>query len=206
MSVSPGVAVMSGKASIAERRKAAVSEAVAEIRGIEEHRGVSRESLSSIKEVLLELAAKRDLFSEKDFPSATGEPLLYLLSEENNHRFALYLSTGLPGRSSPPHNHTTWAVIAGIDGEEENRVYERLDDRSVPGKAYIKLREKFVVKAGTGICFMADDIHSIHVVSDVPTRNFHMYGRSVEHLPERVKFDMDAGTYEVYPASPGIRR
>lgn len=197
---------MSGKESIAERRNAAVGEAVAEIREIDAHRGVSRESLSSIKEVLLELASKRELFSEKDFPSATGEPLLYLLSEENDHRYALYLSTGLPGRTSPPHNHTTWAVIVGIDGEEENRIYERLDDGSVPGKANVTVKEKFVVKQGTGICFMPEDIHSIHVVSDVPTRNFHMYGRSVEHLPERIKFDVDEGTYAVYPASPGIRK
>lgn len=197
---------MSAEESIAERRKAAVSEAVAEIREIEAHRGVSRESLTSVKEVLLELAAKRELFSEKYFPSATGEPLLYLLSEENDHRFALYLSTGLPGRSSPPHNHTTWAVIVGIDGEEENRVYDRLDDGSVPGKGEVAVREKFVVKRGTGICFLPDDIHSIHVVSDVPTRNFHMYGRSVEHLPERIKFDIDKGTYSVYPPSPGIRK
>jgi predicted metal-dependent enzyme (double-stranded beta helix superfamily) len=197
---------VSGTASIAERRRAAVGEAVAEIRGIEAHRGVSRESLSSIKEVLLNLAAKRNLFPEEDFPSATGEPLLYLLSEENDHRFALYLSTGLPGRSSPPHNHTTWAVIVGIEGEEENRIYDRLDDGSVPGKGSVEVREKFVVKRGTGICFLPDDIHSIHVVSDVPTRNFHMYGRSVEHLPERIRFDMDKGTYSVYPASPGIRK
>ncbi len=197
---------MSDRESIAEHRRAAVGEAVAEIREIEAHRGVSRESLTSIKEALLNLAAKRNLFSEQDFPSATGEPLLYLLSEENNHRFALYLSTGLPGRSSPPHNHTTWAVIVGIDGEEENRIYERLDDGSVPGKGNVKVRDKFVVKRGTGICFLPDDIHSIHVVSDVPTRNFHMYGRSVEHLPERIKFNVDEGTYEVYPASPGIRK
>lgn len=197
---------MNGEASIAEKRKQAVGEALAEIREIEAHRGVSRESLSAIKEVLLNLAAKRNLFPEEDFPSATGEPLLYLLSEENDHRFALYLSTGRPGRSSPPHNHTTWAVITGIDGEEENRVYDRLDDGSVPGKAQVRVREKFVVKRGTGICFMPDDIHSIHVVSDVPTRNFHMYGRSVEHIPERIMFDMEEGTYAVYPPSPGIRK
>lgn len=197
---------MSGQESIAERRRAAVGGAVAEIREIEAHRGVSRQSLSSVKEVLLNLAARRHLFSEQDFPSATGEPLLYLLSEENDHRFALYLSTGLPGRSSPPHNHTTWAVIVGIEGEEENRIYERLDDGSVPGRGNVKVRERFVVKRGTGICFLPDDIHSIHVVSDVPTRNFHMYGVSVEHLPERIKFDMDAGTYDVYPPSPGIRK
>lgn len=194
------------KSSVAEQRKAAVSETIAEIRNIESISGVSRESLPAIRDALLELAAKRELFSQEDFPSATGEPLLYLLSEDDDHRFALYLSTGLPGRSSPPHNHTTWAVIVGIDGEEENRIYERLDDGSEPGRGEVKVKDKFVVKEGTGICFMPDDVHSIHVVSDVPTRNFHMYGMSVEHLPERVKFDVEEGTYAVYPASPGIRR
>ena len=197
---------MSGNGSIAKRRAAAVGEAIAEIREIENTRGVSRDSLPAIRDVLLELADKRELFSEQDFPSASGEPLLYLLSEDDDHRFALYLSTGLPGRSSPPHNHTTWAVIVGIDGEEENRIYRRLDDGSESGKSRVEVEDKFVVKRGTGICFMPDDIHSIHVVSDVPTRNFHMYGMSVEHLPERVKFDMEQGTFAVYPASPGIRK
>ncbi len=197
---------MSGNGSIAKRRAAAVADAIVEIRKIESERGVSRESLTAVRDLLLGLAKRRDLFSEDDFPSASGEPLLYLLSEDDDHRFALYLSTGLPGRSSPPHNHTTWAVIVGIDGQEENRIYRRTDDGSVPGKASVEVREKFVVEQGTGICFMPDDIHSIHVVSDVPTRNFHMYGRSVEHLPERVHFDVEKGSYAVYPASPGIRK
>ena len=197
---------MNQTASIAEQRTAAVADAMSKIRKIEENEGVSRESLKQIREVLLSLAKKRELFSEAEFPSATGDPLLYLLSEDDDHRFALYLSSGLPGRSSPPHNHTTWAVIDGIDGEEENRIYDRLDDGSIPGKGQVAVREKFVVREGSGICFMSDDIHSIHVVSDVPTRNFHMYGLSIEHLPNRIKFDMENETYEVFPPSSGIRK
>ena len=191
--------------SIAERRNTAVGHAMSKIRDIEKANGVNRDSLKEIREVLLGLAAKRELFPQADFPSASGDPLLYLLSEDEDHRFALYLSTGLPGRSSPPHNHTTWAVIAGIEGEEQNRLYERVDDGSEPGRGEVRMRDEFVVRQGTGICFMPDDIHSIHVVSDVPTRNFHMYGRSLELLPERIQFDTDKGTYAVYPASPGIR-
>jgi predicted metal-dependent enzyme (double-stranded beta helix superfamily) len=192
--------------SIAERRRTAVAEALSEIRKIEATEGISRDSLKLIRNVLLSLAEKRDLFPESDFPSATGDPLLYLLSEDDDHRFALYLSSGLPGRSSPPHNHTTWAVIAGIEGEEENRIYDRLDDGSEPGKGKVAVREKFVVREGNGICFMANDIHSIHVVSDVPTRNFHMYGLGIEHLPNRLQFDMEKGTCRVFPPSSGIRK
>lgn len=192
--------------SIAEQREAVVATAMSEIRKIENTQGISRDSLTQIRDVLLKLAEKRDLFSESDFPSATDEPLLYRLSEDDDHRFALYLSSGRPGRSSPPHNHTTWAVIVGIDGEEENRIYDRLDDGSEPGKGEVAVREKFIVKEGSGICFMANDIHSIHIVSDVPTRNFHMYGLSIEHLPNRIQFDMENGTCEVFPPSSGIRK
>ena len=197
---------MTESASVAERRASAVADAMSKIRRIEEEHGIDRNSLQRIREVLLALAEKRELFSESDFPSATGDPLLYLLSEDDDHRFALYLSSGLPGRSSPPHNHTTWAVIVGIDGEEENRIYDRLDDGSVPGKGNVAVREKFIVREGSGICFLPDDIHSIHVVSDVPTRNFHMYGSSIEHLPNRIEFDMEKGTYKVFPPSSGIRK
>lgn len=197
---------MNQTASIAEQRAAALADAMSEIRAIENREGIHRESLKLVRAVLLSLAKRRELFSESDFPSATGEPLLYLLSEDDDHRFALYLSSGLPGRSSPPHNHTTWAVIVGIDGDEENRIYDRIDDGSIAGKGRVAVREKIVVREGSGVCFMADDIHSIHVVSDVPTRNFHMYGRSIEHLPNRIQFDLDKGTYEVFPPSSGIRK
>jgi len=197
---------MNQTGSIAERRNTAVGDAMSKIRDIEKANGVNRDSLKEVREVLLGLAAKQELFAEADFPSASGDPLLYLLSEDEDDRFALYLSTGLPGRSSPPHNHTTWAVIVGIEGEEQNRIYERVDDGSEPGRGEVRMRDEFVVMKGTGICFMPNDIHSIHVVSEVPTRNFHMYGRSLEHLPERIQFDTEQGTYAVFPASPGIRK
>ncbi|MFQ5995730.1 MAG: hypothetical protein ACE5K1_11635 [Acidiferrobacterales bacterium] len=194
--------------SVPDERKRIVSQAVEEVRAIEHDQSVTPDSLQRIKAVLVELAAHAELFSKSDYPSPTKEEksLMYLISEDKDHRFALYLSTGVPGRSSPPHNHTTWAVIAGIDGEEENRVYERIDDGSVSGKGDIRQIRSVVLRAGDGIAFMPDDIHSIHVVSDTPTRHLHMYGLSVEHLPNRVEFNIDKGTYKVFPPSRGIRK
>jgi predicted metal-dependent enzyme (double-stranded beta helix superfamily) len=195
-------------AQVQQRRAEAVAAAVARIRDIERNEGVTRNSLEHIKGVLVDLARQRELFPESDYPSPKPEErsLLHLLSEDPDHRFALYLSTGVPGRSSPPHNHTTWAVIAGIDGEEENRVYERVDDGAVPGKGEIREMHKFVVRPGDGIAFLPDDIHSIHVVSRRPTRHLHMYGLSIEHLPKRIEFDVQQGTYKVFPPSRGIRK
>lgn len=193
--------------NVVRKRMQAVAHAVDKIRGIERNQGVTRVSLEEIKATLVDLTKHQELFPESDYPSPTKEDsLMYLITEDDDHRFALYLSTGVPGRSSPPHNHTTWAVIAGLDGEEENRVYERVDDGSVPGKGEIREQSRFVLRTGDGIALMPDDIHSIHVVSDKPTRHLHMYGMSVEHLPNRLEFDPEQGTYKVFPPSRGIRK
>jgi len=38
---------------------------------------------------------------------------------------ALYANASLGGYGTPAHNHTTWAVIVGVTGEELNRFYDR---------------------------------------------------------------------------------
>ena len=66
-------------------RRAAIAATVAEVREIE-RRGVTRESLERIKERLAVLAARQDLFSDKDFPPpAPGGKLkscLYRVAED----------------------------------------------------------------------------------------------------------------------------
>ena len=91
-------------------------------------------------------------------------------------------------------------------GEELNKFYDRVDDGAVEGRAEIREVRHETVKAGTGVALMPDDIHSIHCLTETPTLNFHLYGRSIAHLPERKMFDMRAGTWRVFPAQPNIHR
>ena len=194
------------KTSVAAERERAVAETVGRIRAIERREGVTRPAIAAIKAELIALARRRDLFPRDEFipPDEPPRDRFYRLSEDPDHRFALYLNACLPGRSSPPHDHTTWAVIVGIDGEEANKVYERTDDRATPGRGTVKIVHEEVIRAGTGMAYMPDDIHSIHVVGDKPILHLHMYGTSIEHLPNRIAFDTETGTYEVYPAYPEI--
>ena len=191
------------QSAVARQRKEAVDSTVARIREIEQRKGVNRDALLDIKALMLELAGHKDLFPREDFPLPGGKNGIYRLAEDPDHRFAMYMSCGAPGKRTPPHDHTTWAVIVGVDGDEENYFYERTDDRSAPGKGTLKRVREEVVRHGTGVTLMPEDIHHIQT-GPTPNMHLHMYGLSLEHLPNRVQFNMDEGTYKVFPANPNI--
>ncbi len=188
-----------------ERRAQAVAETVGRIRGIEAEEGVSPESLAHVREALLALAARGELFPPKDFPLGPGgADRIYRLSEDPDRRFGLYMSAAAPGKETPPHNHTTWAVIVGLRGKEHNRFYERVDDGSEPGKGEVRQVGTVTVEPGSGVCLMPDDIHSIHLEGTPPTLNFHMYGVGLENLPDRIYFDRADGTVKHFSVVPRI--
>ena len=192
---------------IRAERDQAVATAIAEIRGIDEAQGVNPEALDAIKEVLLELALRRDLFPLDDFPMGPddGNSAIYRLNEDADHRFALYASTALPGKDVHPHNHTTWAVIVGVHGDEHNIFYERSDDGSRKGFGELRQTGEQTVFPGTGVTLMPDGIHSISVTGDDKTVHLHMYGLALEQLHERVMYDTRAGTYQVFAANQNIK-
>jgi predicted metal-dependent enzyme (double-stranded beta helix superfamily) len=183
----------------AERRKA-IDAAVADIREIERREGVTRASLENIKARLVQLAARTDLFDPKDYPPPEpGQKLrscLYRLSEDADHRFALYANASVGGYGTPAHNHTTWAVIVGVTGEELNKFYDRADGG-------VKVKGSDVVRQGTGVAFLPEDLHSIHI--EAPLLNFHMYGLALEQLHKREFYKEKEGRWAVFPAHSDIR-
>jgi predicted metal-dependent enzyme (double-stranded beta helix superfamily) len=185
----------------ANERKREIEAAVADVRAIERREGVTRESLDKIKQRLSRLAARQELFPAEDFPPpAPGGKLkscLYRVAEDPDHRFALYVNASLGGHGTPAHNHTTWAVIVGVSGEELNRFYDRAAEGGVREKG------QYVVKQGTGVCFMPEDLHSIHI--QAPLVNFHMYGLGLDHLHKREFYKADEGVWRVFPAHGDIR-
>lgn len=181
--------------TITEARNRELVEAVANVRQIEREYGVTRASLERIKAVLIGLARQPALFPETHFPApgADESQTLYLLSEDADRRFALYIYRPAPGKETPPHNHTTWAIVAGIEGHETTRTYERVID-AVDGQSLRRLRE-FSVGPGEAACYLPDDFHSIHIGGDKAIMHLHMYGRSLADLPEREHFDATTGTF-----------
>jgi predicted metal-dependent enzyme (double-stranded beta helix superfamily) len=179
---------------VAAARAAAVAATVARIRAIEAKEGVTRPALDAIMAELHTLAAQEHLFPSAEFPPPpAGEKgaRRYLLQEDEGGRFALYLNALNPGNETKPHDHTTWAVVVAVDGEELNKVYAKRDGG-------LDLVREVVVKPGTGIALMPEDIHSIHTLGDRPTRHLHMYGLALEKLDNRMAYDPATGAAVPY--------
>ncbi|SDV47157.1 cysteine dioxygenase family protein [Chitinasiproducens palmae] len=191
--------------NIKAERNEAINTTLAEIRRINASQGINRASLADIAARVVELAAHTELFPSEDFPPpARGGPhtsTRYRLNAEDESGMALYLNSILPGKTTIPHNHDTWAVVVAIEGEELNRVYERTDDRHDPEHAALRLAREVAVKPGQPIAFLPDDIHSIHVFGEQPTRHFHLYGRALDKLTERVGFELETGRIVRYNAT-----
>jgi len=192
---------------IRSERNKAVAAAIDRIRAIDQAGGDPRRALDDIKDVLLGLAAHTELFPLDAFPAdrGAGNSTIYRLSEDPDHRYALYASAAQPGKSVPPHNHTTWAVIVGVHGDEHNDFYRRTDGGTGPGPAALERAGGATVSPGSGVTLMPDDIHAIHVAGDVPTVHLHMYGLALEQLHKRLMFDTDAGTCKVFTAKQNIQ-
>src|SRR5579884_723857 len=202
----PAVGARPGGGAVMDRRAAAVAETVEAIRAIEAERGVTPEALAAIKERLIALACRSELFPEASFPIPAGEVgRAYRLAEDADHRFALYAAAGMPGRAAPPHNHTTWAVIAGVHGEEHNVFYRRTDDGAVPGRGTLERTGELTIVRGNACALMPDDFHTIETRGSRTGLHLHMYGISLEHLPGRITFAQESGgQYWIYPPTPGI--
>jgi predicted metal-dependent enzyme (double-stranded beta helix superfamily) len=180
----------------AQERQQEVARLVARAKAILAGKPLSRDAIGEIAVRLEELAAQRHLWSEAEYrsPTEAERQQRYLVSEEPDRSFALYLSVMCRGRRVPPRNHTTWACIAAVDGCEQNFVYERLDDGSQPGQARLREARQVRVEPGRSISFMPDDIHAVANLEAPMIRHIHFYGRALEVLSERLIFDLAAST------------
>lgn len=179
---------------VANRRHAAVAAFIAEARhlldGIQDP---DRETLLPVARALERLGLQRELFPSEHFPVSASNPAqIYRLSEDLDGGYALYISAGLPGKAQAPHDHTTWAVIAGIAGNERNVFYRR-ESTVNPGRDRLAETGRSDVVAGSAVTLLADDVHTIELVGDDAGLHLHFYGRALERLTRRVVFESSVG-------------
>jgi len=113
---------------------------------------------------------------------------VHLLHEEADHTLAVFAISWLPGRGAPPHNHGTWAVVAGVDGPERNTFWKRVDDGTRPGHAEIVRAGERTFRDGEVLCLLPDAIHSVTNDTERTTVSLHVYGKHFNYTG-RSSFD-----------------
>ncbi len=196
--IEPGVTFSCAPAlSVPQQRDAAVRELMTSVRERLAAQGLSRNTLAELGQELQAFAACHDaLFSEASFPPPGPEHaggINYLVHTDPASQITLYLNVIAPGLNTPPHNHMTWAVIAAQTGEELNRIYSRVDDGASTERAELAVDREFTVRRGAGIQFLPLDIHSIHIQGEHGARHFHLYGKPLDQLGDRLGFNLKTG-------------
>ena len=185
-----------------------VDSLIADTRTLLASHGVSRESLARVRERLQQLAGERALFSAERFPSVpAGTGRLYTLHEDADGSFALYVNVCGPQVRSPAHDHSTWAVIAGIEGEEFNTFYS-VDPAA--GDVAVRVTGEKTIGPGDAIALMPQDVHSIDTRDQPRVACLHFYGRGLPQQTDRRAFpaaDADPGAQPAkYAPQPEIVR
>jgi predicted metal-dependent enzyme (double-stranded beta helix superfamily) len=192
----------------ASNRSQIVQQHLHNVRQIALQAPVTRESLAQILEQLELLASARSLWESDAFPPPEGDQrqARYLISEDGDKSFALYLNVMLPGKKIVPHNHTTWATIAAVEGVEFNHLYESVEGGFVAGPAKIRHTGTVEVRPGRGIALLPDDVHAVEIKGEAPIRHLHLYGRALEALQDRLCFDLERDQCSIMPIGVQTRR
>ena len=149
-----------------------------------------RDMLVRVRSLAERAAAHRHnwLQPEMCVPDAEQGFGVCVLHEEVDHQLAVFVASWLPNRGTPPHDHGTWAVVAGLEGTERNSFWKRLDDRSRPGYAEtVKVGER-TFGPGDILVLPSGAIHSVWNDGDRVAVSLHIYGRHVNYT-QRSRFD-----------------
>lgn len=193
--------------SVAAQRAAAVHAAQHAIRAIVGDRlEPSAAQLAAVAQVLVPLAARVDLFPDVHFPAplAWEAETLYLLGEDADQRNALYVWRPAPGLATAVHDHSTWVVVVGVEGEEPNTFWRRTDDGALAGHCSLEPAGARRIGPGQWCTLGPRDIHSVAIDGPQAIKHLHLYGRSLMDLPERVDFDPVAGRWHVLTEKPVV--
>ena len=168
----------------------AVARYVAALRAARDAGGDETAVVRRVREAAGALAACRAQWLTPDMrqPDIEQGFGLCMLHEEPDHSLATFVVSWLPRRGTAPHDHGTWTVVVGLEGEERNELWRRLDDRTRAGYAELARTGEKVFGADEALIMPTGVIHSVWNDSDRISVSLHVYGRHINYT-ERSQFD-----------------
>ncbi len=185
---------------VANQRRAMITETLNEVHSILSD-GATESALQSARTCMLKLAGRRELFPRSDFPlpDAGSNERTFLIHEDEDGSYGLYVNSWLHGQTYRPYDHeSSWAIAVAVEGDERHRVYRHVDDGAIEGMGEVEVIDEVDVTPGSGICLPENGIHSIHALGEEPLLHLHLYGKAFAHQSTRTKYDMEKGTTHAF--------
>lgn len=178
-----------------ENRPYTIPELVQDLKRISAEAKDEHEILKRVRSLARRAALSKETWLEDRMYKADAEQGfgVYTLHEEPDHTLAVFAVSWLPDRGTPPHDHGTWAVVAGVDGPEKNEFFERVDDRKRPGYAELKKVGEKVFEFAEVVAMPAGTIHSVWNETGKVTVSLHIYGKHI-NFTGRSQFDPEKRT------------
>jgi len=154
-----------------------------------------KQIISRLRPLVQRAAKSKDAwFDERMYQTDPGQGFgVHMLYEETDHSLPIFVVSWAPHRGAPPHDHGTWAVIAGVDGPEKNEFYERTDDGSRAGHAELKKVGEKVCDVGEVLAIPKGMIHSVWNETNEVSVSLHVYGKHVNYT-RRSQFNLEEKT------------
>jgi len=171
---------------------------VSDLKEITEETADEEEIIGRVGPLAERLVADKSWLQQKYYETDEEQGFgVYLLHEEPDHSLAVLIVNWLPGRGTPPHDHGTWAVVAGVEGTERNIRYKRLDDGSRPDYAELGVKHDFKADAGDVVAIKTGGIHAVVNETDRITLSLHTYGKHVNYT-NRSQFNLETNEKKDY--------
>ena len=192
---------------IASQRADAVDQFIREVKEqLQDRAPTSTAELAGVATLLERLGQRTELFPREHFQINPANPSqIYRVAEDSDGTYALYVSLGDPGKSQPPHDHTTWAIITGVAGVERNVLYRRAKTYEA-ARDILHVVKTVDVTSGNSIILGPQDVHTIEVIGTESGVHLHFYGLALDRIPGRVVFEStEGGTYKTFAPPQSIR-
>jgi predicted metal-dependent enzyme (double-stranded beta helix superfamily) len=125
-----------------------------------------------------------------------GQYALYRAEDGSLTLFSLVVPAGA---STPVHDHLAWGLIGVYRGEQQEKIYARLDDGSDERHANLEVSKELRVKQGEFYALLppVDDIHYVTTLSPTASVSIHLLANDTACI-WRHRFEPEDGTVSAF--------